>query len=66
MTDDTRCTCTIRKAPTYEVYVQYPCGIHRRMVEDAIERCAEVAESHNEWDGKAIADLLRQSKEVRK
>lgn len=31
---DTRCTCVIVKAPTYDVYVQTPCGIHLRMVED--------------------------------
>lgn len=37
MTSDVRCTCVIKKAPTYEVYVQTPCGIHRRMAEDAVE-----------------------------
>lgn len=40
-----RCTCVIKKAPTYEVYVQTPCGIHRRMVEDAIEKCAQIVEA---------------------
>lgn len=46
-----RCTCVIKKAPTYEVYVQTPCGIHRRMVEDAVEKCAKIAESETELPG---------------
>jgi hypothetical protein len=44
MTSDVRCTCVIKKAPTYEVYVQTPCGIHRRMVEGVVENCSQIAE----------------------
>lgn len=55
MSDDTKCTCRIVKAPTYDVYVQMPCGIHYRMVEEAVAReretCAQIAESEPELEG---------------
>ena len=38
MTSDTRCSCVIKKAPTYDVYVEYPCSIHRRMMDELVER----------------------------
>jgi hypothetical protein len=40
-----RCTCVIKTAPTYDVYVQILCGIHRNMLEDALERQKEELEA---------------------
>lgn len=52
---DTRCTCVIVKAPTYDVYVQTPCGIHLRMVEDMKLQI-------DEWKkcGAALRDEMRE------
>ena len=39
-----KCSCVLKTAPTYETYIQTPCDVHRRAVEDAVaaerERCA--------------------------